>query len=155
MIYISQKEHIRLLRRENEALQAKAADTELAANIAFVTMTENGDIDEVTATEHLSVFASWEPNVSYTVGNFRKYEDVLYKCIQAHTSQDDWHPDVVPALWSKAGDPAEEYPEWSQPIGATDAYQTGDKVSYNSKHWQSTCDNNVWAPGVYGWAEVE
>ena len=80
---------------------------------------------------------------------------VLYKCVQEHTSQADWTPDVAVSLWSKTSDPAEEYPEWSQPIGSHDAYNTGDKVTYNKKHWISTCDNNVWQPGVYGWNEVE
>ena len=154
MIYISQKERIRSLQRENEALRAKATDMELTSNITFVTLAENGTIDEVTATEHLSVFAAWEPGVAYSVGMLRKYEDVLYKCVQAHTSQIDWSPDKTPALWAKAGNPAVEYPEWSQPIGAHDAYMTGDKVSHSNKHWISTVNNNVWEPGVYGWNEV-
>lgn len=125
------------------------------ASIAFVVMAENGTIDEVTATEHMSVFAAWEPGIAYAIGNLRTYGDKLYKCVQAHTSQSDWTPDVAVSLWSVAGDPAEEYPEWSQPIGAHDAYQTGDKVSHNGKHWISTADNNVWEPGVYGWMEVQ
>lgn len=57
------------------------------------------------------------------------------------------------SLWSVAADPAEEWPEWSQPVGAHDAYAAGDKVSHNDKKWKSTCDGNVWEPGVYGWTE--
>lgn len=38
--------------------------------------------------------------------------------------------------------------------GAHDAYNRGDKVSYNGKHYISTIDNNVWEPGVYGWEAV-
>lgn len=34
-----------------------------------------------------------------------------------------------------------------------DAYNTGDKVSYNGKKWISSYDANVWEPGVYGWEE--
>lgn len=67
----------------------------------------------------------------------------------------DWAPDVAVSLWVSISDPAEEWPEWSQPVGAHDAYQTGDKVTYNGKHWISTADNNVWQPGVYGWAEAK
>ena len=120
-------------------------------SIVFVTLAENGTIDEVTATEHLSAFAPWEPNVNYVLGNLRTYEDKLYKCVQAHTSQNDWTPDVAVSLWVKAGDPTEEWPAWSQPIGAADAYMSGDKVSHNDKHWISNTDNNVWEPGIYGW----
>ncbi len=132
----------------------KMSETNLVTSIAFVALAENGTIDEVTATEHLSAFAPWEPNVDYVLGNLRTYEDKLYKCVQPHTSQSDWTPDVTPALWAKAGDPAEEWPEWSQPIGAQDAYMSGDKVSHNDGHWISNTDNNVWEPGVYGWNQA-
>ena len=39
-------------------------------------------------------------------------------------------------------------------IGAHDAYNAGDKVSHNEKHWISNQDGNVWEPGAYGWTEV-
>ena len=51
-------------------------------------------------------------------------------------------------------DPAEEWPEWSQPVGAHDAYSKDAKVSHNGKHWISNVDSNVWEPGVYGWTEA-
>ena len=126
----------------------------LTSDIVFVLLAENGTIDEVTATEHIDTFARWESAVKYEVGNLRAYNDCLYKCLQAHTSQEDWTPDMTPSLWKIAGNPMDEWPEWSQPIGATDAYMNGDKVSYQDKHWISITDNNVWAPGVYGWQEV-
>ena len=37
---------------------------------------------------------------------------------------------------------------------STNPYAKGDKVTHNGKTWQSTTDNNVWEPGVYGWEEV-
>ena len=45
-------------------------------------------------------------------------------------------------------------PEWSQPLGAHDAYSKGAKVSHNGKHWISDLDANVWEPGQYGWTEA-
>jgi len=91
----------------------------------------------------------------YTVGQIRRYKGTLYKCVQAHTSQADWTPDTAHSLWSKTSDPAEEWPEWVQPIGAHDAYSLGAKVSHKEKHWKSIVANNVWEPGVYGWEEVK
>ena len=44
--------------------------------------------------------------------------------------------------------------EWHQP-DSTNPYQTGDKVTYNGHIYQSTVDNNVWAPDVYGWSLIE
>lgn len=130
-------------------------ETEHINGITFCLLAENGTIDEVTATEHLDVFEVWGPNIKYTAGNLRKHNGVLYKCIQNHISQDDWTPDVAVSLWVVAGDPAEEWPAWSQPIGAMDAYMAGDKCSHNEKHWISNTDNNVWEPGVYGWDETD
>ena len=49
----------------------------------------------------------------------------------------------------------EEYPEWHQPTGSHDAYNVGDKVSYEGKHYECTVDGNVWPPdGGFGWKEV-
>ena len=121
--------------------------------IVFVTMAEAGSIDPVTAAEHADLFAEWAYPIAYTVGQIRRYNGTLYKCVQAHTSQADWTPDTASSLWSKTSDPAEEWPEWSQPVGAHDAYSKGAKVSHKEKHWISTVDSNVWEPGVYGWEE--
>lgn len=127
---------------------------EETSGIAFVLMAEAGSIDPVTAAEHAELFAEWAYPVSYTMGQIRRYGGTLYKCVQAHTSQEDWTPDTAQSLWSKTSDPAEEWPEWVQPIGAHDAYSLGAKVSHKEKHWTSDVDSNVWEPGVYGWTEA-
>lgn len=103
--------------------------------------------------EYVDLFVNWGEGIAYAVGDRVKFGDTLYKCVQAHTSQSDWTPDLTPALWTRVT--VEEWPEWVQPTGAQDAYMTGDKVAHNEKHWESTSDNNVWEPGVYGWEEVE
>ncbi len=125
-----------------------------AAAIAFVVLAEGGQIDAATASEQAALFAEWNPSISYTTGNLRRYNGTLYRCVQDHTSQEGWEPDKAASLWSATSDPAEPWPEWSQPIGAHDAYSAGDQVSHNGKHWISDHDNNVWEPGTYGWTEV-
>ena len=102
-----------------------------------------------TALESKWMFPIWMTATSYAVGDRVRYGDKLYKCVQAHTSQNDWTPDLTPALWVEVS--VEEFPEWHQPTGAHDAYNTGDKVSYNGKHYICTVDGNVYAPDVYGW----
>ena len=128
--------------------------TNTTNGIVFVTMAEAGSIDPVTAAEHADLFAEWAYPIAYTVGQIRRYNGTLYKCVQAHTSQADWAPPAPPSLWSLTADPTEEWPEWIQPIGAHDAYDLGAKVSHNGKHWTSDVAANVWEPGVYGWTEV-
>ena len=53
-------------------------------------------------------------------------------------------------------EPVEEYPEYVQPTGAHDAYQTGDNVTYNGKKYICKMNNCVWSPDIYpaGWEEV-
>lgn len=129
------------------------APTVSAASMAFVILAEAGQIDDTTAAEHAAQFSTWAPHVAYKAGAIRLYEGCLYRCIQAHTSQEGWEPPKAESLWVKIADPAEEWPAWSQPISAHDAYRAGDKVSHSEKKWTSDLDGNVWEPGVYGWTE--
>lgn len=50
----------------------------------------------------------------------------------------------------------DEYPEYVQPTGAHDAYNTGDKITYNNKKYVCKMDNCVWSPDTYpqAWEEV-
>lgn len=109
-------------------------------------------LNDEEALEGVELFPQWVTDKAYEVNDRVKFENVLYKCVQAHTSQEDWTPDVTPALWARVS--IEEWPEWIQPTGAQDAYMTGDKVKHNEKKWVSTSDYNIWEPGVYGWEEV-
>lgn len=99
------------------------------------------------------VFPVWALDVHYTVGQRCRYNDILYRCVQEHTSLEGYEPPNVPALWTRNG-ASGEIEEWIQPTGAHDAYNTGDKVTHNGKTWVSTMDANTYEPGVYGWDEV-
>ena len=125
-----------------------------AGGIMFVTMAEAGQIDNTTAAEHADLFAPWAYPVSYKVSQIRRYGGKLYRCVKDHISQEDWTPEAAASLWAVTADPAEEWPTWSQPIGAHDTYSADAKVSHQDKHWISDTDGNVWEPGVYGWTEV-
>ena len=108
-------------------------------------------LTDETALGAMALYSLWEVGKAYAVNDRRRYGDFLYRCVQAHTSQADWTPDAVPALWVKIS--TEEWPEWVQPTGAHDAYNTGDKVTYNGKRYVSRIDANVYSPEVYpaGW----
>lgn len=113
----------------------------------------SASLDDTDALDGMELFDWWKPNEYYEMGDRRRYGDKLYKCNQAHTSQEIYPPDIVPALWSEVADPSVEWPEWKQPQGAHDAYSKGAKVSHNEKHWISEIDANTYEPGVYGWIE--
>lgn len=147
-------DHVSMAEAQEREKQNPVTAVARAASIAFVTMTEAGQIDDVTAVENAAQFSPWAFPVAYAVGNIRRHGDALFRCIQAHTSEAGWAPPDTPALWKQVGDPGVEWPDWSQPIGAHDAYSAGDKVSHGGKHWVSNADGNVWEPGVYGWTEA-
>ena len=111
-------------------------------------------LEDESALQVMELFPNWTTDISYEVGARVRYNDILYKCLISHTSQETWTPDVSPSLWTRVLIPdPETIPEWIQP-DSTNPYMTGDKVTHNNKTWISTIDNNVWEPGVYGWDEV-
>ena len=105
-----------------------------------------------SAVKVTDLFPVWTVGIAVAKDSRYQYEGKLYKCVQAHTTQADWQPNVTPALWVIVS--LEEWPEWVQPTGAHDAYAKGDKVTHSSKKWTSDVDANTWEPGVYGWTEV-
>ena len=128
---------------------------EMALKLRAAIMAGAASLPDETAQDVPELFPRWETGVQYVVGDRRSHHGALYSVIQAHRSQDDWTPDVTPALWKRVF--VEEWPEWIQPTGAHDAYNTGDKCAHNGKHWQSLVNGNVWEPGATGteslWAE--
>lgn len=122
-------------------------------------------IDVDTELEKLLEIPSLFP--AYSVGIQYKTKDVfsygvnevgdsqLYQVLQDHTSAAEWTPDTATSLYKKIGVTEEGYPEWVQPLGATDAYNTGDIVSYKGVLYRSLINGNVWGPEAYpsGWEE--
>lgn len=112
------------------------------------------------ATDEMSLqvpnlYPTWKIGVIYTKDERVLYNDILYKILLSHTSQEDWNPEVAPSLFAKVLIPDENtiYP-WEQP-DSTNTYKIGDKVTHNGKIWVSTENTNSWEPGVYGWEVTE
>lgn len=105
------------------------------------------------ALQAVELFPQWVTNRAYAVDERLQYNGVLYRVIQAHTSQAAWTPDITPALFVVVS--LDEWPEFVQPTGAHDAYKKGDKITFNGKHYISLIDANVYSPTAYpaGWQE--
>jgi hypothetical protein len=103
------------------------------------------------------LFMEWKPGQVVKVDDWRRHGGKLYRCVQAHTTQSDWTPDIVPALWQVKAAPG-VIAAWVQPTGAHDAYNIGDRVTHVGKTWQSTINANTTVPGqnlAHGyWVEV-
>lgn len=120
-------------------------------------------MDADTQVESMMSVASVFPK--YQIGKAYKLKEVfaygsnsvgdpqLYQVLQAHTSAEEWKPDTTTSLYKKIGVNEEGHPHWVQPLGSSDAYNTGDVVSHNGMLYKSTVDGNVWAPDTYpaGW----
>lgn len=114
------------------------------------------------AMEIATVYPEWAVDTAYAVGTMVVYgenevgDPQLYRCVQAHTSQADWTPPATQALWTAIGLAPDEVPIWSQPTGAHDAYNKGDRVHYpdaDSPIYVSLIDGNTYSPEAYpaGW----
>jgi len=95
---------------------------------------------------------------AYLTGDKVIYDGKIYKSL---IDNNTWAPDAYPAGWELIESDTEEQepeeptiPEWQQP-DSTNPYKTGDKVTYNGQIYESTVDNNVWAPDAYGWSLIE
>lgn len=131
------------------AVNARLAETSQALN----------KLDDSTALEVVALFPAWSAGKEYSIDERVRYDDKLYRVVQAHTSQADWTPDVTPALFTEVAKPG-EIPVWRQPTGAQDAYSIGDKVYYPDKYspiYESIIDGNIWSPDEYsaGWSRVD
>ena len=115
-------------------------------------------LSDAQALQVPMLFDEFDGNgVAYEVGKRVLYNDILYKVIQAHTSQADWTPIAAPSLFAKVINETitGEIPDWEQP-DSTNAYMKGNKVKFNGKIYESVIDNNVWSPTAYpaGWKEI-
>lgn len=112
-------------------------------------------VDDNTALRMTAFYPEWAAGVDYTAEYKVQRNGTLYKVLRGHTSHAGWLPENSPSIYAKVLIPDENViPEWEQP-DSTNAYMTGDRTMHNGTKWESTVDNNVWEPGVYGWKEIE
>lgn len=100
----------------------------------------------------------WTVGTEYKTGDIVRYKGVLYRCLQNDTAQEIFPPDTYISGWKCVDEPDEHgiHP-FSQPLGATDTYMKGDKVSFEGTYYQSNIDYNVWSPTAYpqGWKQID
>lgn len=113
-------------------------------------------LDDEDALEAVQLFPRWDDSAEYKAGDKVRLQNVLYRCLQDHIAQPTWSPLDAPSLWAKVLIPDPEViPEWEQP-DSTNAYQIGDKVTFEGKTYECVIANNIWSPATYpaGWKEI-
>ena len=139
------------------------AALELRKALQFFLETLDVDTQAEKILEIPSAFPKYVVGKAYKVKDIFQYgenavgDPQLYQVLQEHTSSAEWTPDTAASLYKKIGVTEDGFPEWVQPLGASDAYNTGDIVSYNGVLYESTIDGNVWDPVSYpaGWRVYE
>ena len=134
----------------------KEEQLENQKNLALAFFAET--LSDAQAIQVPMLFDDFDGNgVAYEVGKRVLYNDILYKVIQAHTSQADWTPATAPSLFAKVINETIDgsIPEFEQP-DSTNPYMKGDRVIFNGKVYESLIDNNVYSPEAYpaGWKEI-
>lgn len=91
--------------------QAISEGNKLAEELAQKSILDNATDEEAYVMRYK--YEEWKPKTKYEVNDRRRYGDNLYKCKQAHTSEEgpdrtlDRTPDKLPALWDIVnGDPS-------------------------------------------------
>lgn len=120
-----------------------------------------GTLTDEAAAESAELFPQWDPDGhDYAAGDRVRDDGVLYKVLQAHTSQPGWAPADAPSLFAEVlpGQDGTEIGVWKKP-DSTNLYMTGNRVHYPTMAdpiYESLIDNNVWSPEEYpaGWREV-
>lgn len=131
--------------------------TELAMKLRPLIEKAMESLDDTDALEAVTLYPAWSgDSVSYPVDYRVRDEGVLYKVLQAHTSQPSWRPSAAPSLFARVLIPDPDViPDWVQP-DSTNPYMIGDRVRFNGKVYESLINNNIWSPADYpsGWREV-
>lgn len=150
MKYLTPKKSVEALNKETRRTTAALS----VAEVMFVKMAQAQQLDETTIAEYPDLFVQWDENFRGKAGTIVRDEGELYRSIHdvADAGQNR-KPSETPSMWTRIGNPLEEFPEWMPPIGAHDAYAQGAKAAHGGKKWVSDVDGNVWEPGVYGWTE--
>lgn len=145
------EKRLELAKEFNRKIQA----TGKASQIATKNMIKADELTPEQIVELVDIYPNYEVGVDYIMGDLFQYEGELVEVVQGHTSQSDWNPLTTASLY-KIKTPYAVIGEWKQPTGVHDAYNTGDKVLFEGKTYESLIDANTWSPIDYpqGWEVI-
>ena len=141
----TEAQRIKLLEAEKTRLQKVVEPVCIFAAMQARTLSDEQALQVPT------LYPEWTGDgVTYQTDERIRYQDILYKVLQAHTSQEIWTPDTSPSLFAKILVPDEGIiPNWERPE-STNGYAAGDKVCHGGEIWESLIDENAWEPGEIG-----
>lgn len=142
------------IKAEREAQYPTAEESaKIAARLIVLPKIAADELDDDQLAALTGLFPSWDEGSTVNAGEVYRWDGTLVEVVQPHTTQADWTPDTVPALF-KVHRTAGSVSPWVQPTGAHDTYGLGDRVTHNGQTWVSTNAANSWKPGVFGWTRA-
>ena len=140
-------ERVKLTTDEIAAMQAEAARAEAqerhrplpeseVSRLIIRQQINTLDVDDQTAVRMTEFYPAWESGQAYTAGYKVQRNGKLWRCIQAHTSQDSWAPSTDTAsLWERidethTGDQYDPIPYEGNMALTAGLYYTQDGVTY-------------------------
>lgn len=110
--------------------------------------------EEVRALSGL--YPKFKAGLVVAIDDLYQFDGDLYRVVQAHTTQANWTPPTVPALFTPVV-AAGVIPAWVQPTGAQDAYAVDDQVTHDNPNdadniwlYESAIAANTTEPGRDG-----
>ena len=107
--------------------------------------------DTAAINDAVEGMRDWTP-ASYSVNDVVKYNDIPYKCVQAHDSTNNttWTPPSVPALWMEYhGTSKETARNWIAPTGAHDMYKQGEWMIFTDGKYYECLNDTAYSPTDY------
>lgn len=149
-----------------EDLAQRLDDHDKSIKSILKTITLAKDLSQDQKEEILARYEDYKTDKTYQEGDKFTYKGKIYEVIQAHTSQITWIPSSTPSLYKEfldvkiqdeKGNESQVVAEFKQPTGAHDAYNKGDKVSFEGKIYESKIDANTFSPSSFpdGWMEIK
>lgn len=136
-----------MLRQEQEArMRAKR----MAGDVLVANAVEKPAVINAAVAQ----LRKWHPGTAETpvkwgLNDVRQYDDIPYRCCQAHThsGEPNWTPPEVPALWAEYhGTSPETARPYRQPQGAHDAYQADEYCVENDATYRCKVNATVFPP---------
>ena len=137
------------IRQTWEIVPIEGTAAEAAVALARIQAASLSDAD---AAKVPALYDEWSGDgVEYKQGRRLRFQGLLVKVLQDHTSQPDWAPNAAPSLFAVIlpgqDGSGVEVGVWVQP-DSTNGYSTGDHVIHNGHLWRSKVDDNVDEPGT-------
>lgn len=150
-LYLDENNRLRIGSDSERAMDTLEIKPEEAKDFRSKVDTLLVALTDEQAMENIILFPTWSIGINYKVNDRIRYNGILYRVLQDHTSQKDWNPSAAASLFARVLNETEDgfISEWMQPE-STEGYMIGDQVMYNGILYTSTVDNNVWEPGTVG-----